>query len=118
MPSVLVLGLSPKHSKSLQFMPEDRLAQMLQASEKALEEAGYDAKCVYLERDDDVEYAKATIKEKDWDTIVIGAGIRTIPELTLVWETLLNAAHLALPNKLLCFNSNPADVLDAVRRVC
>jgi hypothetical protein len=48
---------------------------------------------------------------------MIGAGLRIVPPYFLLFEKLINVIHQhALASTKLCFNTNPADTADAVRR--
>ena len=47
---------------------------------------------------------------------MIGAGVRTLEPLFLLFEKLINAAHQKAPQVKLCFNSAPDDTAEAVQR--
>lgn len=57
-----------------------------------------------------------TLAEKTFDVILIGAGIRALPQHTLVFERIMNAVHQYAPAAKLCFNTNPNDTVEAVQR--
>jgi hypothetical protein len=65
------------------------------------------------------ETAQAVLTEKlrnsSFDCVLIGAGLRA-PEQSLLFERLLNAVHALAPRAKICFNSTPADSLEAVQR--
>jgi hypothetical protein len=46
----------------------------------------------------------------------IGAGIRALPEHTLLFERIINAVYQHAPAARLCFNTNPNDTVEAVQR--
>jgi hypothetical protein len=48
---------------------------------------------------------------------MIGAGLRTVPPYFLLFEKLMNVLHRhAPPSTKICFNSNPTDSAEAVKR--
>jgi hypothetical protein len=57
-----------------------------------------------------------TLAQHTYDCIMIGAGIRALPEHTLLFERIVNAVHQHAPSAKLCFNTNPNDTVEAVLR--
>jgi len=53
------------------------------------------------------------LAENTFDVILIGAGIRALPQHTLLFERIINAVHQHAPSAKLCFNTNPNDTVDA-----
>lgn len=52
-----------------------------------------------------------------YDCIMIGAGQRVVPPYFLLFEKLINVMHRQAPGLTkLCFNSNPTDTAEAVKR--
>jgi hypothetical protein len=66
------------------------------------------------------ETAEATVQkqleQQQFDCIVIGAGIRTIPSNFILFEKLINVVHEHAPRAKLCFNTKPSDTTEAVQR--
>jgi precorrin-6B methylase 2 len=62
------------------------------------------------------EAQSAALKEKTFDCVLIGAGIRTIPPLFLLFEKLVNVVHEGAPQAKICFNTVPADTAVSVQR--
>jgi hypothetical protein len=58
----------------------------------------------------------AALKAKNFDCVVIGAGLRLPPAQLLLFETILNRIHTLAPAARICFNTTPADTLEAVQR--
>jgi hypothetical protein len=50
------------------------------------------------------------------DPGVIGSGLRTSHDYTLVFETVVNTVIACQPGVRFCFNDSPETTLDAVRR--
>ena len=59
--------------------------------------------------------AKA-LKAEKFDCVLIGAGLRQPGERLLLFEKIINLVHELAPNARICFNTTPADSVDAVRR--
>jgi hypothetical protein len=56
------------------------------------------------------------LKQKRFDCILIGAGVRAIAGNLILFEKLLNVVHAHAPQAKLCFNTKPTDTAEAVRR--
>lgn len=48
---------------------------------------------------------------------MIGAGLRVLPEHTVLFEKIINIIHGDAPAAKLCFNTRPDNTPDAVQRV-
>lgn len=57
-----------------------------------------------------------TLAQRPFDCILIGAGIRGLPQHTRLFEQVINAVHEHAPAAKLCFNTNPNDIAEAVLR--
>jgi len=117
---VLMLGLDPKvvdYSHLAVKLDEATLRAGLAADEKRLRELGYDAKWLLLDRGETAEaVVSAALKEKTFDCVLVGAGIRTIPPMFPLFEKLINVVHEGAPHAKICFNTVPEDSAVAVQR--
>jgi hypothetical protein len=117
---VLMVGLDPKvvdYSHLAVKLDEPTLRAGLAADEKRLRELGYDAKWLLIDRGETAEaVVSAALKEVTFDCVLIGAGIRTIPPLFLLFEKLVNVVHEGAPHAKICFNTVPADTAVSVQR--
>jgi hypothetical protein len=81
-----MLGLEPKfvdYSHLAVKLDEATLRAGLAADEKRLRELGYDARWLLIDRGETAEAVVAAApKEKTFDCILIGAGIRTISDMS------------------------------------
>jgi hypothetical protein len=78
---------------------------------------GYDARWLLVDRGETAEaVVSAALEEKTFDCILIGAGIRTIPPLFLLFEKLVNVVHEKAPHAKICFNTVPEDTTVSVQR--
>jgi hypothetical protein len=122
--SVLSIGLNPSlidftEPAYAMFpgMTADKVMAGLNADKARLNELGYDLELCLV---DFGATAEAVVKErlqgKAYDCIMIGAGVRLVAKNTPLFEKLINAVHEHAPPAKLCFNTNPTDTADAVRR--
>jgi nucleotide-binding universal stress UspA family protein len=118
--SVLLIGLEP-HLVDFSEVPmkldEATLRAGLAADEQRLRDLGYDASWLLVDRGETAEaVVAAALEAKHYDAVLVGAGIRTIPTLFLLFEKLVNAIHAHAPHAKLCFNTHPQDTAESVRR--
>ncbi|MDT0319328.1 hypothetical protein [Streptomyces millisiae] len=52
----------------------------------------------------------------EFDCVVIGAGVRVVPEHLPLFERVINLVHRLAPGAAICFNTEPGDTVAAVRR--
>jgi hypothetical protein len=117
---VLMLGLDPKvvdYTHLAVKLDEATLRAGLAADEKRLRELGYDAKWLLIDRGETAEaVVSAALKEKTFDCVLVGAGIRTVPPMFLLFEKLINLVHEGAPRAKICFNTVPEDSAASVQR--
>lgn len=117
---VLYIGIEPT-LVDLAVAPPGTTAEMLakgiSAVVQKLNDSGYEAHWCPVDLG---ETAEATVTkalaERPVDCVVIGAGIRAGAPYFLLFEKLLNVVHAKAPQAKICFNTTPADTLDAVQR--
>ena len=63
-----------------------------------------------------VDAVRARLQSKNFECVVIGAGLRTIEPNFLLFEIVLNAVHEFAPQARICFNTGPHDTAAAVQR--
>jgi hypothetical protein len=119
---VLLIGLEPDivdYSKSpVPGLSATKVRAAVEADSARLASVGYSVRSLYV---DDGKTAEATLTEAlasgGYDCIMIGAGLRIVTPYFLLFEKLINVIHRHAPaSTKLCFNTNPADTADAVRR--
>ena len=85
----------------------------------ALNAMGYDAKLCLTDFGETAEATiRAALRQKHYDCVVIGAGLRTIDKNFLLFEKVLNLVHQQAPQARICFNTGPFDTAEAVQRWC
>lgn len=56
------------------------------------------------------------LSRSPFDCIMIGAGLRALPEHTILFEKVINTIHRHAPSASICFNTNPGNTAEAVLR--
>jgi hypothetical protein len=117
---VLLVGLDPKvvdYAHLPVKLDEPTLRASLAADEKSLRELGYDAGWVLVDRGETAAMVVSrALDEKTFDCVLIGAGIRTVPPMFLLFERLVNLVHEKAPHARICFNTVPEDTAASVQR--
>jgi hypothetical protein len=120
--SVLIIGLDPTlidFSKPgyAPGMDAAKVLAGLKLSEDELTGLGYS---VHMCLTDFGETAGAVLqsklKQKRFDCVLIGAGLRANPDNFILFEKLLNVVHEHAPQARICFNTLPSDTAAAVKR--
>lgn len=89
----------------------------LKSAEDTLTRLGYSVHLCLTDLGETAEaVVRSQLERKRFDCILIGAGIRTMPSNFILFEKLINVAHEHAPQARLCFNTNPGDTAEAVRR--
>src|SRR5262245_9727294 len=120
--SVLVIGLDPTlidFSKPgyAPGMDATMVLAGLKASEDELARLGYGVQTCLTDFGETAEaVVQSQLKQKRFDCILIGAGVRANPSNFLLFEKLINVVHEHAPQARLCFNQLPSDIAEAVRR--
>jgi DNA-binding LacI/PurR family transcriptional regulator len=122
--SVLVIGVQPAlmdfsdpDYAAYPGMDAAKVLAGLKASEDSLTERGYDVQMCLTDFGETAEaVVRDQLEQKQFDCIVIGAGIRTIAGNFLLFEKLINVVHAHAPQAKLCFNTKPTDTTEAVQR--
>jgi hypothetical protein len=117
---VLLIGLEPKfvdYATLPTHLDEPTLRAGLDADVHKLRDLGYDAEWLLVDRGETAEsMVSAKLQAGTFDCILIGAGIRTIAPLFLLFEKLVNVAHEKAPRARLCCNTHPEDTAQSVQR--
>jgi malate/lactate dehydrogenase len=122
--SVVIIGLDPSlidfSSPDFSAFPgltAEKVLAGITAAEESLKTLGYDAKHCLIDFGQTAEaVVTAELQKHRFDCILIGAGVRTVPSNLILFEKLINIIHELAPDSRICFNTNPSDTLDALRR--
>ena len=116
---VILIGLKPEvvdYSNWPDLTPE-KLITALKADESTLNSLGYDAQlCLVDLGKTAVSVVNQKLTDTAFDCVMIGAGVRTIPDKFLLFEKLINIVHQHAPTARICFNTKPSDTAEAVQR--
>jgi hypothetical protein len=83
----------------------------------SLRAAGYDVdNCLIDFGAAGADKAGQWLAAKRYDAVLIGAGVRLVAGNTLLFEMIVNAAHVAQPDCRFVFNSGPVATPDDIRR--
>jgi hypothetical protein len=95
-----------------------KIRAVVDGDKAKLETMGYSVKSLYVDDGKTAEPAlTAELSSGAYDCIMVGAGLRIVPPHFPVFEKLINVTHQhAPPSTKICFNTNPSDTADAVRR--
>ncbi|MGA6160711.1 hypothetical protein ACPEIC_46235 [Stenotrophomonas sp. NPDC087984] len=123
-PSMLTVGLDPAlvddSASSRAAFPEldAEVVRAGVAAERArLAELGFTVDVCLLDYGRTAEAVyRAALSGKDYDIVVIGAGVRLDPVLTPLFEVLVSITHELAPGAKLCFNVSPSTTVEAVQR--
>ena len=119
---VLVIGLDPALIDFSQpgyapGMDATKVLAGLKSSEEELTRLGYSAQMCLTDFGETAEAVlQSRLKQKRFDCILIGAGVRANPSNFMLFEKLINVVHEHAPQAKLCFNTMPSDTAAAVQR--
>ncbi len=122
--SVLIIGLQPT---LIDFSAPDyaafpgldaaKVLASLKADGDRLNSLGYDVQMCLTDFGETAEsVVLEQLKKKQFDCILIGAGVRTVAKNFILFEKLINVVHEHAPQAKLCFNTKPTDTAEAVQR--
>jgi hypothetical protein len=122
MTRVLLLGLDPETVDfSDPALPPGMTAEKVHAgiavALKQFADRGWEGDLGFIRPDEtagpDVERLLAS---KNYDCVVIGAGVRLPPRCLTLFEVLINSIRKAAPRAAIAFNTRPDDSADAAAR--
>ncbi len=124
MRSVLIIGLDPVlidfSSPDFAAFPGMTAAKVLAgltAAEESLKVLGYDVNYCLTDFGQTAEAVlTAQLQQRQFDCILIGAGVRVPPSNFILFEKLVNVVHKHAPHSKICFNTKPSDSLEALQR--
>ncbi|MGC2597090.1 MAG: hypothetical protein WA395_03040, partial [Nitrososphaeraceae archaeon] len=96
----------------------NRVKAVAQEANNKLTELGYEVQISFVDLGETAESVVSDILSREkYDCIMIGAGVRILPQHTALFEKIINAIHQkAPPSSKICFNTSPSDTVEAVLR--
>lgn len=121
--SVLIIGIDPK---CLDFSTPEFVAANITAEKvfmgitgsiTALNDIGYDAELCWTDVGATaIDVLKTHLQTRNFDCVLIGAGIRKVDSNFSLFENMINVVHEYAPKAKICFNTNPMDTVQSVQR--
>ncbi|MBB6429770.1 hypothetical protein [Algisphaera agarilytica] len=118
-PRVLLVGLA---SSAVDYdkWPDLSVEKLEAAFEQVASEAasaGFDARwCLTDTSETAPQQLKQDLLDYSPDIVLIGAGVRTDPDLLLLFERMINVISHVCPASKIAFNSSPFDTIEAIQR--
>ncbi|MBS0526113.1 MAG: hypothetical protein JSS04_20970, partial [Proteobacteria bacterium] len=98
-------------------MTAGKIQAGVQIALKNMADRGWVADHCYIHPDQTaVSTVQRQLRDKPYDCVVIGAGVRLPPKSLLLLEAVINAIHKAAPAAAIAFNTRPEDSADAAAR--
>jgi hypothetical protein len=113
--SVLIIGPDPQYIDfSAPNLPPGVSAEKIIAgvdgARDRLADAGYNVQILLTKNEETVEQqVPDALKDRSYDVIVVGVGLRVLPQMAAHFERLINVLHAKAPRTKLAFNSKPDD---------
>jgi hypothetical protein len=120
---VLFLGIDPKlidlNLATTTGWDANWVKAVAQDANKRLAELGYEVQHSLVDLGETAESVVSdTLSREKFDCIMVGAGVRILPQHTILFEKIINAIHQKTPpSSKICFNTNPSDTVEAVLRL-
>jgi len=119
MKTVLAIGIDPAFVDVSRFpgLTAELMRNYIDAELQRLRDDGYEVVPCLIDLGATAEQVTAAaLASRQFDCVMIGAGLREPPQHLLLFEKILNLIHHHAPTASICFNTSPADTVDAVRR--
>jgi hypothetical protein len=113
--SVLIIGPDPRYIDfSAPYLPPGMSAEKIIAgvdgARDRLADAGYFVQILLTKNEETVEQQVSdALKDRSYEVVVVGVGLRTLPPMAAHFERLINVLHDKAPRAKLAFNSRPED---------
>ena len=117
--TVLAIGIEPSFVDFSAFpnLAPELLNQFIETQIEKLRALGYDAESCLIDLGETAEAVTvAALRLKHPDCVVIGAGLRGPEERLPLFEKIVNLVLIHAPHARICFNTTPADTVEAVQR--
>ena len=118
---VLGLGIDPKLidsslANTAGGWDARRVQAEIQDAIGRLIDLGYEVQTCLVDFGETAESVVSDILSREkFDCIMIGTGVRILPEHTVLFEKIMNVIHQKTPpSSRICFNTNPSDTVEAV----
>jgi hypothetical protein len=117
--TVIAIGIEPAFVDLSAFpgLSVELVRNYIEAQIEQIRTLGFDVENCLIDLGETAEaVAMQALMSKRPDCVVIGAGLREPAPRLLLFEKIVNLVHINAPQARICFNTNPADTAEAVRR--
>jgi hypothetical protein len=112
-----VIDYSSPDFAQFRGLSKDKLRTANDDNVAALRAAGYAVdNCLIDFGDAGAREARQWLEAKQYDAVLIGAGVRLVAGNTLLFESIVNAAHTTQPDCRFVFNRTATSTPDDIRR--
>ncbi len=122
MKQILIVGMNP-HTIDFSlpgFLPgltPEKVEMGLITERENLKAAGYDSDMHLIDTGMlQLSALAEQLKTKQFDGIMVGAGVRIPPSNFILFEILINTIHDKAPNTKIIFNTTPHDTAASIKR--
>ena len=115
----MAIGIDPADAdlSALPGFTPEMVRAYLQNQIDRVDEYGHEAVSCLIDTGATAEgVVEAALCSRQFDCVVIGAGLREPPELLLLFEKVLNVVHRLAPSARIAFNASPTDTAEAAQR--
>ncbi|KIN08710.1 hypothetical protein OIDMADRAFT_48556 [Oidiodendron maius Zn] len=113
--SVLGVGI-PATSSLTPVEMQPGLQKALDIMESDMTASPYDWEMFYFTPDMPFDLWISKLRQKKWDVVMVGMGLRKLDPLIPFFERIVNAVHTELPNAKFAFNTSIERTKEAVTR--
>lgn len=116
--SVFSVGIDPSlvDFSAMPGLDADKVRAGVAAQLARMRELGFEAEGCFVDLGETAEEVLTEqLKGRSVDCVLIGAGVRQ-PAYLLLFEKIINVVHAHAPGAKICFNTSPADSVEAVQR--
>jgi len=98
-------------------MNADKVRAGIEVARQQFAEHGWESDVIFIRPDGTAGPTVETrLASKNYDCVVIGAGVRLPPKRIAVFEAVINAIHKAARGAAIAFNTRPEDSAEAAAR--
>jgi hypothetical protein len=121
---ILIIGIDPflidfssPEFAAFPGLTAEKVGAGIKGSISQLNQSGYEAELCWVDFGQTASTVlEMHLKQKQFDIVLIGAGIRVPEKNFLLFEKMINTIHEFSPVVRICFNTNPTDTIAAVQR--
>jgi hypothetical protein len=117
--TVLAIGIDPAFVDYTAFphLAPELIGQFIKVQIEKLRSLGYEAESCLIDLGETAEIVTtAALRSKHPDCVMIGAGLREPADRLPLFEKIVNLVLIHAPHARICFNTTPADTVEAVQR--